>query len=237
MRSPIRFGLILMFALCAPAAVAHAHGDLHASADAISATEIEIRWQWYEFDPAHPDDHPEWIGYDLLRREPGQCSPWVRLNAAIIPREPGVTHAGTIVDAPPAPLVTWEYQLVPVNLAREPVVMIGGSCEPPCVPHVWESLPKLAGPVTVGRVGMDLGWAVYIEPCEGSCWYSFYVAEEMADQLRPYVGTSDVFRFFGDEYFGGFEGSALFLDRFEPASCVTTPARRSTWGRLKTHHR
>lgn len=216
---------------------AHAHGDLHATADAISATEIEIRWDWYEFDPSHPDDHPEWIGYDFFRRNPAECSPWVRLNAAIIPRVPGVTHGGVIVDAPPAPLVTWEYQLVPVDAAREPVVMIGGSCEPPCVPHVWESIPKLAGPVTVGRIGMDLGWAVYIIPCAGSCWYGFYVAGEAADALRPYLGTQDVFRFYGDEYFGGFEGSSLFLDRFEPASCVTTPARRSSWGEVKTHRR
>ena len=76
-----------------------------------------------------------------------------------------------------------------------------------CAPHAWESIPKLAGPVTVGTIGQDLGWAVIITPCAEGCWYSFTVAEPRASELRPYLGTGQVFRFYGDELFGTFEGS------------------------------
>ncbi len=229
--------VLLLVGLTSVASVARATGDLNATAHAVSATTIEITWEWMELDPAHPVERPEWIGYDLLRRDPGVCSEWTLLNATPIPRVAGATHGGTWFDEPPNPNTTWEYQLVPVDAVRNPVLMIGGTCEPPCVPHMWESIPTLAGPVTIARVGMDLGWALYLEPCAGSCWYSFYVTGAAADHLRSHQGTGEVFRFYGEEYFGGFEGSALDLDRFEPASCGPVPVRRATWGALKTFAR
>lgn len=232
--------LVLAIALLAAPRAARAHGDLTATANAISATEIEIVWQWYEYPPGDPAGHPEWVGYDLYRRNPAECSPWVRLNAEILPRVPGATHGGTILDAPPATLVTWQYELRPVDADRNEVYLIGGYCEPPCAANVWESIPKLAGPVTVGTIGMDLGWALYITPCPDGCWYSFYIdgQSEAADALRPYLGTGQAFEFYGDElYFGGFEGSSLGLDRYEPTLCDATPAARPSWGRLKTLYR
>jgi hypothetical protein len=233
----VGLALALALALTLSAGTARASGDLYATANAISATQIEIQWEWYEFNPEAPALYPEWIGYDLYRRNPAECSDWVRLNDVIFPRVLGATHGGTIVDTPPAALVTWEYELRPVDIARNTVVIIGGYCEPPCVPHAWESIPKLVGPVTIGTVEMDLGWAVYIFGCPGSCWYGFYVEGEAADQLRPYLGTGDAFRFYGDESFGGFEGSALFLDRFEPADCGVVPTKRTSWGKIKTIYR
>jgi len=237
LRPRLRLLPALALALAIPAGVAQAHGDLTATANAISATEIQIQWQWYEFDPPDPTGHPEWVGYDLYRRNPAECSPWVRLNAEIIPRVPGATHGGTIVDVPPAPLVTWQYELRPVDAARNVVYLIGGYCEPPCAANMWESIPKLAGPVTVGTIGLDVGWAVYIIPCPDACWYGFVVPEPEASLLRPYLGTGEAFRFYGDEFFGTFEGSYLYLDRFEPAPCGPVPAARPSWGRVKTLYR
>jgi hypothetical protein len=237
MRARILLAALVALALGHGPRVAHAYGDLTATANATSATEIEIQWQWYEYGPGDPAGYPEWVGYDLHRRNPAECSPWVRLNAEIIPRVPGATHGGTIVDVPPAPLITWEYQLRPVDAAHNPVYLIGGYCEPPCPAHMWESIPKLAGPVTVGTVEMDLGWTVVIFGCRDGCWYSFNVTEPEASLLRPYLGTGEAFRFYGDEFYGTFEGSYLYLDRFEPAGCGPTPAVRPTWGSVKTRYR
>ena len=78
MPARLRFLAALVIGLAVVPAVARAHGDLTATANAISATEIEIVWQWYEFDPPDPAGHPEWVGYDLYRRNPAECSPWVR---------------------------------------------------------------------------------------------------------------------------------------------------------------
>ncbi|HEX4936563.1 MAG TPA: hypothetical protein VFV33_25455, partial [Gemmatimonadaceae bacterium] len=83
MPARLRFLATLVIGLAAVPAAAHAYGDLTATANAISATEIEIVWQWYESDPPDPTGHPEWVGYDLYRRNPAECSPWVRLNAEI----------------------------------------------------------------------------------------------------------------------------------------------------------
>lgn len=237
MHSRFPVGAALVIAVALIPAVAHSHGDLTATANAISATEIEIQWQWYEYPPGDPTGHPEWVGYDLYRRNPEECSPWVRLNAVILPREPGATHGGTIVDAPPAPLVTWQYELRPVDADRNVVHLIGGYCEPPCAANMWESIPRLAGPVTVGRVAYETGAGMLLVPCSDGCWYPFVVPEPGASLLRPYAGTDAVFRFYGDEFFGTFEGSYLYLDRFEPAGCGPTPAARPSWGRVKTLYR
>lgn len=227
---------LLVLACLGPVATAHATGDLHATANANAANEIVIDWTWYEFNPEAPPTNPEWIGYDLYRRDPAQCTEWVRLNPTIIPRVPGQTHSGTFVDMP-AVGITWEYQFVPVNAAREAVFLNGAVCEPPCAPHAWESIPKLAGPVTVGKVTMDIGWAVVITPCLDGCWYTFTVSEPEASLLRPYLNTGQAFRFYGDEFFGTFEGSPLYLDHFEPTTCGTVSTAPTSWGRIKTIYR
>lgn len=225
-------------ALALAASPAYGGGDLNATANATPSTQILFEWSWQEYDLSAPVGRPDWVGYDLYRRNPAECSDWVRLNEEMIARIPGVSHGGTFLDTPPALLVTWEYKLVMVNAARNEIVLVWPEgCEPPCVPHAWESIPKLAGPVTVGSIGQDLGWAVVINPCPGTCWYSFTVGGPAADQLRPYLGTGETFRFFGDEYFGTFEGSPLFLDHFEPAGCAVTPALRTSWGRVKMRYR
>jgi hypothetical protein len=241
MLARMRLLTIIALALALTSPAAHAAGDLNATANATSSTQIEIQWQWYEYDPSlYPIvGRPDWVGYDLYRRNPAECSAWVRLNAEIIPRAPGVSHGGTYVDTPPATLLTWEYKLVMVDAAHGEIVLVWPEgCEPPCNPHMWESIPKLAGPVTVGTVGLDVGWAVYIDGCPDGCWAGgFYVEGPAADPLRPYVGTGQAFRFYGDESFGTFEGNPLSLDRFEATDCGSTPAERPTWGRIKTLYR
>lgn len=215
---------------------ARAGGELTAYANATSATEITIQWQWYEYGP-EPVDVPEWVGYDLLRRDPAGCSPWTRVNAEIIPRVPGVGHSGTFVDTPPAAGVTWEYQMIPVDAAHQRVLMSVAQCAHPCAFHLWESIPKLAAPVTIGVPTMDLGWAIGVAPCPEACWYWFMVVEPGASLLRPHVGSGQAFQLYGDEFFSTFEGSLLQLDRFEPAACGPTPAARPSWGRVKTLYR
>lgn len=235
----VALAVALALGAAAAATDARAAGDLNATANANAAGEISIDWSWTEYDPAQFPvvGRPDWVGYDLLRREPGACSPWVRLNDEIMPRVPGASHSGTFVDAPPATGVTYEYRLVMVNAAHEPIVLVWPEgCEPPCSPHAWESVPKLAAPVTIGTV-TDWGWAVLVEACPGSCWSSFYVPEPGASLLRPYAGTGQAFRIHGDEGCGSVEGCGIALDRFEPADCGITPAARSGWGRLKIRYR
>jgi hypothetical protein len=236
LRSLVAFVAVVALIMSSPPV--HAAGDLNATANANTSNQIVIEWSWYEYDPGVPVGRPDWVGYDLYRRDPAVCSPWVRLSEDIIPRVPGVSHGGTIVDTPPATLTTWEYKLIMVDAARNEIILVWPEgCEPPCAPHAWESIPKLAGPVTVGTIDLDLGWAVVITPCLASCWYSFTVSEPQASLLRPYLGTGEAFRFFGDEFFGTFEGSPLYLDHFEPAGCGPTPTTRPSWGSLKTLYR
>ena len=238
MRSHLRSLATFVLPIALAAGAAHAAGDLNATANANASNQIVFEWEWYEFDPSDPVDRPDWVGYDLYRRDPAQCSPWVRLNETILPRQPGVSHGGTFVDTPPAPLVTWEYKLILVDSQRNEISLVWPQgCEPPCAPHAWESIPKLAGPVTVGTVTMDLGWAVVISPCPEGCWYGFVVSEPGASELRPYLGTGRAFRFYGDENFGTFEGSYLYVDHYEGAACGPTPVTRSSWGRVKARYR
>ncbi|HEX4936564.1 MAG TPA: hypothetical protein VFV33_25460 [Gemmatimonadaceae bacterium] len=225
---------VLALALSAPEG--RAAGELVASANASSATEITIQWQWYESGPT-PVDVPEWVGYDILRREPATCSAWTRANAEIIPRVPGVSHSGTFVDTPPAAGVTWEYQMIPVDASHQRVNMSVALCAHPCAFHLWESIPKPAAPITIATPLMDLGWAVGVAPCPEACWSWFMVVEPGASLLRPYVGTGQAFKLYGDEYFSTFEGSLLYLDHFEPALCGATPATRPSWGSVKTLYR
>jgi hypothetical protein len=161
----------------------------------------------------------------------------VRLNADIFPRVVGVDHGGIFVDTPPAPSVTWEYEIRPVTAARKTAMAYSSDCMAPCSPRMWESIPKLAGPVTVGTVGTDYGWGIHIAPYALECWsLGFYVSGTAADLLRPHLGSSQVFRFYGDEGFTDvIDGTELILDRFEPLD--PTPTARTTWGQLKTLYR
>jgi hypothetical protein len=233
----LRLPATLTLTLALVAGAAHAAGDLNAAANASGSNQIVFDWSWTEYDPSAPVERPDWVGYDLYRRNPAECSPWIRLNGTIIPRVPGVSHGGTFVDTPPATSVTWEYKLIMVDSERNEIFLIWPQgCEPPCAPHAWESIPKLAGPVTIGMVSSDLGWAVAIQPCADGCWYGFVVPEPKASELRPYLGTGRTFRFYGDELFGTFEGSYLTVDHYDPAPCGPTPVKRASWGRLKARY-
>jgi hypothetical protein len=235
----LRSLFLSLLAMMLVSGIARAAGDLNMTANATGTSQITLEWSWYEYDPSSPVTRPDWVGYDLYRRDPAQCTDWVRLNASIIPRVPGVSHDGTFVDTPPVPQVTWEYKLIMVDAARNEIILIWPEgCEPPCEPHAWESIPKLAGPVTIGSVTQDLGWAVIITPCPNGCWYTFVVSEPGgADALRPYLGSGETFRFYGEEFFGTFEGSYLTVDHIEPAACTPVAATRSTWGKVKVLYR
>lgn len=233
MLARLRLPFLVAFAIAATPLAAVASGQLHAIANAISDTQIEIRWNWDEHDPEYPVLQVQWVGYDLYRRDPAACSPWVRLNAEIIPRVPGVDHGGVWVDAPPTPTTTWEYELRPVTAVRQQTMQLGSDCWM-CPAKAWESAPKYAGPVTVGTLSSFYGIAVYVAP--HACWYQgMYFDGEDAERLRPYVDSGQAFRFYGDEgWWDPIDGIGISLERFEP---VTTPTVRSSWGQVKTIYR
>jgi hypothetical protein len=210
-------------------------GSMTVDAAGISATQISVQWTFYE-DPLNPVAHPEWIGYDVYRRTPADCGAWVRITSDPVPRVVGQTHTATVVDTPPESGPLCEYRVWMVDAARQQVLLGPTDCSPPCSPPAYASCPALASPLVVGTVS-DLGWAVLLSPCSGTCLGSFYVENPAAESLRTHAGTGEVVRAFGIPYCGTVEGCGMFLDHYDLSTCGSTPARRTTWGRLKLRYR
>ena len=184
---------------------------------------------WSVYDPAQ--DHPEWAGFDVLRRVLPGCADFVRMNAEIIPRLPGPGYVTGFGE--PASGKAVEYRVVPVDLNRQPVSLGPGFCSP-C--NAFANCPPFSSPITVGTLAELATGFVYVIPCPGTCYPSAYFAGGVPAGLAPYVGTSTAFSLFGDISCGGVEGCSLTADHWQLSSCVT-PAVTRSWGQLKAIYR
>ncbi len=220
--------------------LASLHGLSAAGALSTSAScgggNLSFSWTFYE-DPQNPVAHPEWVGYDVMRRSLAQCGSPVRLNASPYPRVPGVTHGYTYTEPPPAPGTTFEYRVVLVDANRQPVTLDPVSCDFCGSASVnWASCPEFSAPLTQGTLE-DLGWALIVQPCGDGCYQSFYFSGPRAVELRPYAGTGTALRLYGSAVCGTVEGCAIDIDHYDLAPCGPTPVLRASWGRVKAIYR
>jgi hypothetical protein len=208
-------------------------GQLSASASCTDGSHISFTWTYTE-DPAHPTGHPEWVGYDVLRRDQSTCGAFLRVNAATYPRS-GVTETFTYGETPPSPGTTYQYQVILVDANRQQLFLDPASCD--CSAHDgWASCPDFSAPLTQGTLS-DLGWALLVQPCPDGCSPSVYITGPQSLPLKPYAGTSEVLRFYGQTACGSIEGCALTIDHYELAGCGPTPVARHTWGQVKAIYR
>ncbi|MFI5370896.1 MAG: hypothetical protein ACHQ52_04995 [Candidatus Eisenbacteria bacterium] len=213
---------------------AFAGGLLSTSATCPDGQHFVVTWDWSEYSPTPP--YPEWVGYDILRHVSGSCDPFVRVNPESFPRL-AAGQSETFTEPAPALLTTYEYRVVPVDASHQQVILSSVDCNPPCVQSVWVSCPQGSAPLTFATV-VDWGWTVFLQPCTGSCWPSFYVGNSpMALELRAYIGTGQVFEFFGDAACGSVEGCSINVTHYDLAGCGPTPTERPSWGRVKTIYR
>lgn len=184
---------------------------------------------WSVYDP--DQGHPEWVGFDVLRRVMPGCN-FARANDQIIPRpaEPGYT----IGFGEPASGKAIEYRVVPVDLNRQEVLLGPGFCSP-C--NAFANCPAFTSPITAGTlVELAVGF-VYVIPCPGTCYPAPYFEGGVPAGLAPYVGTSTALSIFANIGCGGVEGCSLSaVDHWQVTSCVTPVANR-TWGQLKAIYR
>jgi hypothetical protein len=200
-----------------------------------SGDSLSFRWTFSE-DPQFPTGHPEWVGYDVLRRSLAECGPFVRVNAEPFPRVLGATESFTYREAAPAPMTTFEYRLAYVDANRQPVVLGVSACDDCAFALAWASCPQYSAPLTQGTLG-DWGWALYVQPTTGTCYESFYFDDPRAvEELRPYAGTGTTIRLFGEGFCGTVEGCGMRVDHYEAVE-GPTPVHRSTWGHLKVIYR
>lgn len=210
-------------------------GSLVASASCADGSHISLDWTYYE-DPATPTGHPEWVGYDVLRRSMSDCGPLTRVNAEPFPRTLGITQSFTYTETPPAMGVTFQYRVITVDASRQEIFIDYSTCEgASCMS--WASCPAFSAPLTQGTL-TDLGWALNVNPCAGTCYFPYYFYGPKADELRPYAGTGTVLRLYGQAGCGSVEGCAIDIDHYDIAPCSgPTPEHRSTWGRVKVLYR
>jgi len=210
-------------------------GTLSTWATHPDAATITVHWNFYE-DPMNPSGHPEWVGFDVLRRSTADCSYFTRLNDQPFPRVLDQPASGSYDDATAVPFTPYEYRIVLVDAARNPVTVGVSDCEP-CNQSVWASRIDAQAPATVGTL-QDGGWAVFLTPCDHGCWPAVYI-ENPPEGLRAYADGSTVVSLFGTISCGSVEGCSLALDQFvASAACdPPLPVRSTTWGGLKQLYR
>ena len=224
--------LVITALVAAAPRMSHA-GQLSANASCADGSHISFTWTFFE-DPSHPTGHPEWVGYDVLRRDQATCGALVRVNAVPYARS-GATETFTYAETPPAPTTTYQYEVILVDASRQQLFLDPASCD--CSAHDgWASCPEFSGPVTQGTL-LDLGWALQVQPCADGCGPSVYITGPQSLPLERFAGTPQVVRFFGQTACGSIEGCALTLDHYELAACGPTPVARHTWGQVKAIYR
>ena len=185
---------------------------------------------WSTIDINH--SNPEWVGFDIMRRILPGCDAFERINDEIIPRM--FDFAYTLGFSEISTGATAEYQVVPVDMNRQPLFLGGQFCSP-C--NAYANCPPLSGPITTGTLQELAAGFVYVIPCPGTCYPSAYFTGGVPPALAPYVGTNATFSFFGSVDCGGVEGCYFTsLDHWVTSTCVTPVATRS-WGQLKTIYR
>ena len=212
-------------------------GVITASASCAGGNSITFIWSFYE-DPNFPTgNHPEWVGYDVQRRSlsSSSCSAFVRVNAQPYARTPGVSESFTYTEAPPTTFRTYEYRVILVDANRHEIPTSQVACE--CFArNGWASCPQYSAPLTQGTLE-DIGWALIVHPCAGTCYDSFYFSGPLAEELRPYAGTGTGVRFYGSGFCGTIEGCAMNPAYYQFMACDATPVVRSSWGRVKAIYR
>lgn len=238
MRIPplVRFGVLSAFAvaLAALPGPVLASGYLTTTATSGAGTTASVHWEWSQI-PDSPADPAAWVGYDVLRRPAAPCGEFVRITPTPVLRMPGVSEAFTIQDALPASAALYQYRVVPVDAQRNALTLGWQVCDQ-CVWNAWVSGPDLSAPIVVGTL-LDMGWALQVQPCGDGCYPLGYVDREWATTLRPYAGTGTVLAIYGTATCGTVEGCAFVVDHVAATACTVTPARASTWGRLKAAYR
>jgi hypothetical protein len=187
---------------------------------------------WSVFDPEH--SHPEWVGFDVMRRVLPGCDELVRANAEIIPRLPDAGYS--IGFGEPSGGMTIEYRVVPVDASRQAVPLGAGFCSP-CV--AYANCPPFSSPITEGTLQELAPGFVHVIACPGSCYPSPYFEGGVPADLAPHVGTGTAIRIFAPIGCGSVEGCFIYgvdVDHWEIGTCVTPTAAR-TWGQLKTIYR
>lgn len=186
---------------------------------------------WYVYDPDL--GHPEWAGFDVLRRVMPGCDDYVRMNDQIVPRQHESNYLLRLGE--PASGKAVEYRVVPVDVNRQQLFLCCGFCSP-C--NAFASCPPpFTSPITVGTLEELAPGFVYVVPCPGACYPSAYFDSHVPEGLAPYVGTATAVRVFGLVGCGGVEGCAITsVERWELTACVTPVATKS-WGQVKAIYR
>jgi hypothetical protein len=218
----------LAAALLALALTPLAAGALIIDAGISVAPNGDIVFSWYQNGPPQPNY--SYVGYDVYRRATDNCSEWVRVTGEMVPLVGGeLTYE--IVDNPP-PGHTYQYQVRPVDADR--VQVFPGPCD--CSSSEFVSTPGFSTPIFHGRL-RDHGWAAYLEPCVGSCGPQGYISP-IPEALIPYLDTGTALNIYGQSGCASLEGCSINVDHFEVVVCDDiVPARRTSWGQVKTIYR
>lgn len=221
------------------AASAHAMAALYVNAHCTPTSALHVQWTFTE-DAQNPVAHPEWTGYDLLRRVEGSCTPYQRVNAAPFVRTPGQTQTFDYEEPAPATGTMFQYRVILVDANRQEIYLESYVCD--CNRVAWASCPDLSAPVVEGTITtLGGGGAIplMIQPCPGSCGTTFFIWDPAkAAALQPYAGTGQAFRFFGVPGCNSFEGCSISPDHWDPTVCdPSLPTTRSTWGRVRAIYR
>jgi hypothetical protein len=194
---------------------------------------ISVQWAYAEL-AGYPSAHPEWVGYDVLRRAVGNCTTFQRVNDAIFPRVMGQDQSYAFVDTPAGGGIEYEYDVIMVDADRNQLFLGFPECDL-CDGQAFAGVPALAAPITQGTVS-NVGGLLRVQPCTAGCWTPFYIGSA-PDPVLPYADGSTVLRFFGTSACNRFEGCALQVDHFEVVTCDAVPTVRTSWGRLKSIYR
>lgn len=223
--------------LVIPAASSHASGTLQISPACGDGSQITIDWTWYEY---LPTGHPEWIGWDVLRRQVGDCGAYTRLNAESFPRGEG-NQSYSLTDTPPLSNRTYEYRCIPVDAEHREILDLN---------HFWTNertafitCPERSAPVVRGSLHGDA--MIFVDPCQNGCYEPFYLLfsyldehdPQGAQELRSNVGSGVTFDLYGYAGCGSVEGCGFSVTGFERVACDAVPALPTSWGRLKVLYR
>ncbi|HTK30989.1 MAG TPA: hypothetical protein VL332_03425 [Candidatus Saccharimonadaceae bacterium] len=220
--------------MAATVALAHA-GSYDTSAIPNPDGTISVQWAYAEL-AGYPSGHPEWVGYDVLRRTTGDCaSTFQRVNDTIFPRIMGQDQSYTFLDTPPGGGIEYEYDVIQVDVDRNRLFLGFPECDL-CDGQAFAGMPAFAAPITQGTLS-DATWTLRLQPCVTGCWTPFYLDPSSTQLLRPYADGSTVLRFYGSSACDRFEGCSLHVDHFEVVTCDAVPTVRTSWGRLKAIYR
>jgi hypothetical protein len=196
----------------------------------------DVAFTWYHSGGAYAGY--EWAGFDVWRRALDDCSHWERVTAQPYPINSGTpipdgynTYQYQHTDHPPAGH-SYEYRLRFVDANRNEVPR--GPCD--CSISSYVSTPQFTTPIYHGRL-RDHGWAAYVDPCVESCGPPGYISP-IPEALVPYLDTDTALNIYGRAGCGSLEGCSISVDHFEVVVCDDiVPARRTSWGQVKTIYR